>query len=238
MRVGGEDGNKGMVSDIEGVRSLGGKETLSSMRNGTCVCVMVMVVVVALMVAVGIVVLVVVAGVVVLVIVVRELCTRVVEVVGILCIGAVEVDSTGVIDIIVLGVVFVVEVVERVELVVGCIVRLILWCANGRRHFLCCFSLMSVEMNELSVGECLFGMVIWADYFLLLEGDFWGKMVGTDVVMEMVVEVVVVEAVNVVRAGFFPFSRRGCLGNMMDVKGVIKVVIGVVVLVLWRWSVV
>ena len=34
MRKGGEDDNKGMVSDVEGVRSLGGKETLSSMRDG------------------------------------------------------------------------------------------------------------------------------------------------------------------------------------------------------------
>ena len=36
-------------------------------------------------------------------------------------------------------------------------------------------------------------MVIWVDCFLLLERDFLGKMVGTDVVMEVVVEVVVVE---------------------------------------------
>ena len=44
---------------------------------------------------------------------------------------------------------------------------------------------MSVEMNGLSVGGCLFGMVIWAD-FLFLERKF------------LVVEVVVVEAVDVV----------------------------------------
>ena len=32
-----------------------------------------------------------------------------------------------------------VEVVEGVELVVGCVVRLVLWCAHGREYFLCCF---------------------------------------------------------------------------------------------------
>ena len=31
-----------------------------------------------------------------------------------------------------LGVVFMVEVVDGVELVLGCVVRLVLWCANGR----------------------------------------------------------------------------------------------------------
>ena len=56
-------------------------------------------------------------------------------------------------------------------------------------------------------------------------------MVGMGVVMEVVVEVVVVEAVDVVQAGFFVFSRRGCLGHMMDVKVVIEVVVGLVVLV-------
>ena len=58
---------------------------------------------------------------------------------------------------------------------------------------MCCFSLMLVEINGLSVEGCLLGMVIWVDCFLLLERDFLGKMVGTDVVMEVVVEVVVVE---------------------------------------------
>ena len=188
-----------MVRDVGGVWSLGGRETLSSMRDGICVCVAV-VVVVALMLAVGVVVLMVVVGVLVLVTVVRvlrELCIGVVEVVGVLCMGMVEVDCTGVVDIMVLGGVFLVEVVEGVELVVGCVVRLVLWCANGRGYFLCRFSLMLGEMNALSVGGCLFGMVIWADYYLLLERDFFGKMVGTDVVKEVVVEVVVVEAVDV-----------------------------------------
>ena len=80
-------------------------------------------------------------------------------------------------------------------------------------------------------------MVIWMD-FLLLEYEFLGKMLGMDMVMELVVEVVVVEAVSVVRAGFFVFSRRVCLGDMMDVKVVIEFVVGVVVLVWRKWSVV
>ena len=53
-------------------------------------------------------------------------------------------------------------------------------------------------------------------------------MVGTDVVMEVMVEVVVVEAVDVVRVDFFVFSRCCCLGDKMDVKVVMEVVVGVV----------
>ena len=34
MSQGGKDDAKGMVSDIEGVRSLGGREILSSIRDG------------------------------------------------------------------------------------------------------------------------------------------------------------------------------------------------------------
>ena len=45
-------------------------------------------------------------------------------------------------------------------------------------------------------------MVIWADFFVFLEHGFLGKMVGTDMVMDVMVEVVV-EAVDVVRAGIF-----------------------------------
>ena len=215
------------MRDVGGVWSLGGRETLSSIRNGICVCVVVMVVV-ALMLAVGVGVLMVTVGVVVLVIVVRilrELCIGVVEVVGVWRIGAVERDCTGVIDIMVLGGVFMVEMVEGEELVVECVMRPVLWCVNRRRYFLCRFSLMSVEMNELSVGGCLFGMVIWADCFLLLERDFLGKMEGTNVVMEVVVEVVVVEIVNVVRAWFFACFRRGCLGDMMDMKVVKEIIL-------------
>ena len=141
-------------------------------------------------------------------------------------VGVLEVDCVGLVEILVLGGVFVVEVVEGVELVVGCVVRrvvrLVLWCVNGRGYFLRCFSLKSVETNGLSVGGFLFGMVIWVDVLL-------------DVV---VVEVVVVETVDVVQVWFFIFFRRGCLGNMMDVRVVIEVVIVVVVLVWWRCSLV
>ena len=52
--------------------------------------------------------------------------------------------------------------------------------------------------------------------------------------MDMVVEFVVVEAVDVVQAGFFVFFQNGCLGNMMGVRVVIEVVVGAVVFVWWR----
>ena len=85
MRECEEDDSKGMVSDTEGVLSLGGKEMLRSIRDGICVCVVVvMVVVVALMVAIGVmrvVVLMVGVGIVVLVMVVRVACIGVVGVV-------------------------------------------------------------------------------------------------------------------------------------------------------------
>ena len=51
--------------------------------------------------------------------------------VGVLCIGAVEVDCTGMVDILLVGGVSIVEVVDGVELVLGCVVRLVLWCVNG-----------------------------------------------------------------------------------------------------------
>ena len=52
MREGGKDDDEGMISDTEGVQSLGGREMSSSIRDGICVCVaVVVVVVVALMVA-------------------------------------------------------------------------------------------------------------------------------------------------------------------------------------------
>ena len=52
--------------------------------------------------------------------------------------------------------------------------------------------------------------------------------------MDMVVEVVVLEAVDVVQAGFFVFFQNGCLGDMMGVRVVIEVVVGAVVFVWWR----
>ena len=66
---------------------------------------------------------------------------------------------------------------------------------------------------------------------------FLGKMVSTDVVMKVLVEVVVVEAADVVGARFFVFFRRGCLGDLMGVKVVIEVVVGVVMLTCWKWPV-
>ena len=167
---GGEDDDKGIVSDIDGVENLGLREMSRSIRDGICVCVAV-VVVGALMVAVGVVVLVVVVGIVVFVMVVRVSCIGVVGVVGVLCIGALEVYCAGVVDILALGGVLVVEVVEGVELVVGCVVKrvakLVLGCVNGRGYFLCSFNLKLVEMNGLSVDGFLFGMVIWVDCFIL-----------------------------------------------------------------------
>ena len=48
-------------------------------------------------------------------------------------------------------------------------------------------------MNGLSVGAFLFGMPIWADCLILLEGRFLDKMVGADILLDVVVvEVVVV----------------------------------------------
>ena len=89
-----------------------------------------------------------------------------------------------------------------------------------RGYFLRCFSLKSMEMKGLSVGGFLFGMVIWADVLLRV----------------MVVEVVVVETAD---ACFFIFFWRDYLGDMMDVRVVRKLVIGVMVLVgvvvlVWR----
>ena len=151
MSEGGEDDDKGMVSDIEGVRCLAGREKSRSIRDGICVCVTVVVVVVAVVVALmevrRVVVLMVVVGIVVLVMLVRVLCMGVVGVVRVLCIGALEVDCAGGVDVLVFGGVFMVEVVEGVELVVGCVVRLVLWCVNERGYFLFCFNLKSMEMN-------------------------------------------------------------------------------------------
>ena len=101
------DDDKGMVNEAEGVQSLGGREMSSSMRDEICVCVVVamvaVAVVVALMVVMGVVVLMVPVGVVVFVIVLRILCIGVVEEVGVLCIGVMEVGCAGVVDILVLG---------------------------------------------------------------------------------------------------------------------------------------
>ena len=52
-------------------------------------------------------------------------------------------------------------------------------------------------------------------------------------VMEVVVEVVVVEGVDVVRAGFLSFSGLS-VWDMMGARMVIEVVVGVVELVWWK----
>ena len=44
----------------------------------------------------------------------------------------------------------------------------------------------------------------------------------------MVAEIVVMEAVDMVRAGFFVFFRCGCLGHIIGVRVVIEVVVGAV----------
>ena len=67
---------------------------------------------------------------------------------------------------------------------------------------------MLVEMNGLNVSGCLIGMVIWADCFVLLGRNFLGQTVGADMLMEVVVVVVVIGAVDMVRTGFFVFFRR------------------------------
>ena len=169
MRLCGEDDAKGMVSDIECVRSLGGREISRSIRDGICVCVVVLLVVVVMLIVamgvIGVVVLMVVVGIVVLVMVVRVARVEVVMVVGVLCIGVLEVDCAGVVDFLVLGAVFVVKVVEGVELVVGCVVRrvvrLAVWYVNGRGY------LKSVEVNGLSVGGFLFGQMYCWTWWLL-----------------------------------------------------------------------
>ena len=132
----GEDDSQGMVSDSEGVRTLGGREMWRSIRDGICVCVVVVLVVAVVMVlmvamgVIGVVVLMVVVGIVVLAMVVRVGCAGMTGVVEVLCIGVLEVDCVGVVDTLVLVAFFLVLVVERVELVVGCVVGLVLWCVN------------------------------------------------------------------------------------------------------------
>ena len=89
---------------------------------------------------------------------------------------------------------------------------------------------MSVEVNQLSMGACLFERVTWVDCFVLLECNFLMKMVATEMLMEVVAEVVVVESADVLRAGIFVFFRCGCFGNMMNLRVVIEVGVGVIVL--------
>ena len=102
--------------------------------------------------------------------------------------------------------------------------------------FLRCFSLKLVEMNGLSVAGFLFGMVIWGNCFILLERGFLEKMVGVDVLLDLVVaEIVVVETVDVVQVWFFDFFQRGCMGDMIGVRVVIVVIEVVFAMVVLVW---
>ena len=83
-----------------------------------------------------------------------------------------------------------------------------------------------VEANGLSLAACLFKLVIWADGFVLLQCDFLGKIVGVDVVME----VVVVEAVNMVQANFC-FFEMSFFGEDDGARLMIEVVLAMMVLV-------
>ena len=75
------------------------------------------------------------------------------------------------VDILVLGVVFMMQVVEGMELEVRCFVRLALWCANRRGYFLCHFSLKLVEMNRLTVDGVFLG---WQSGWIVL--SFWSMV--------------------------------------------------------------
>ena len=69
-----------------------------------------------------------------------------------------------------------------------------------------------------------------------MERGFLNKMVGMDVLLDVVVvEIIVVETVDVVQVWFF---WRVCFGDMVGVRVVMEVVVGVVVLVWWKCSVV
>ena len=65
---------------------------------------------------------------------------------------------------------------------------------------------MLVEVHLFSVGACLFGIVIWADIFVILGRDFLRKMMRPEVLMEVVVELVVGKTVDIVQEDFFVFS--------------------------------
>ena len=52
-------------------------------------------------------------------------------------------------------------------------------------------------------------MAIWVDCFVLLEYGFLGKEVGADGLMHVVVEIIVVEGLDVVQAGFSVTFWRG-----------------------------
>ena len=107
MREGEVDDDKDMVDDVEGVQNQGGREMLSCFRGGISVFVVGM-----LMVMVGVI--------------------ELMMVVIVVCFGVVEVDFLGLADTFVLGGDFVVVVVVEVGLVVGYVLKLVLWCSRGR----------------------------------------------------------------------------------------------------------
>lgn len=84
---------------------------------------------------------------------------------------------------------------------------------------------MLVKGNMFSVGEHFIGIVIWADFCVFLGHVCFGEMLGAEVVIEVVVEVVVG------KVDFFYFVRCDCLRKMMGPRVVIEVVFEVVVLV-------
>ena len=129
------------------------------------------------------------------------------------------------------------QVGEGVEFIVGCVLRQVLWCVDGRGYFLCFFSLKLVEMNGQSMGGFLFGMVIWGDCFVLLELGIMVKMVHADMLMDVVVEAVDAVQASRVFCHFLAFSGmferyggcengdRGC--GWCGGVGVVRVVCGV-----------
>lgn len=62
---------------------------------------------------------------------------------------------------------------------------------------LSCLSL-SLDVNMLTVGESLFGMVLQANFVVFWECDYLGNMVGANVLIEMVFEVVLRKTVEVI----------------------------------------
>ena len=127
--------------------------------------------------------------------------------VGVVCIesfflSVVEVDCLGVIfflmegDIFELGGVFEVVVleveVENFEMVVGCVMRLVVWFLNWRGDLL-----WRLSLNLMNVGACLFRMVMWVGLLVIFGRGFLGKVVVVTVVIEVVTEVVLGESAEV-----------------------------------------
>ena len=119
--------------------------------------------------------------------------------VGVVCIGpfflsVVQVDCLGVIffwwkvtSLSWVGVfkVVVLEVeVENFEMVVGCVMRLVLWFLNWRGDLL-----WRLSLNLMNVGAGLFRMVMWVGLLVILGRGFLGKVVVVTVVIEVVTEV-------------------------------------------------